>query len=223
MALMKRVLTFMVIVVLAVACLAGCSKLSGYGSAVVERLSPALEDADGVPSRAFDKLEEWLSTSDADADAGIDGESAGSEGGIGWPLTLLGNLFGAGELSSVDDVALVPTDDYGCGYTFSYGGEEFTAYFDTYSWRVYDSYKITNHSDIVTICQALINEHPVYGADWESWRTADDMAYEWEQHNLAWQMLPANSHWRDDAKDVDLNPDDQGKSFRDLYESRTGE
>ena len=65
--------------------------------------------------------------------------------------------------------------------------------------------------------------HPVYGADWESLRTAEDMAYEWEQHNLAYTMLPANSHWRDDAKDVDLDPDDQGKSFRDIFESRTSE
>ena len=212
----------MVIAVLAVACLAGCSKLSDYGSAVVEKLSPALEDADGLSSRALDKLDEWLSApgTDADGDADADGEP---EAGTGFSLPSLGALFGAGELSSVDDVALVPTDDYGCGCVFTYSGEEFTAYFDTYSWRVYDSYKITNHSDIVTICQALINEHPVYGADWESWRTADDMAYEWEQHNLAWQMLPANSHWRDDAKDVDLDPYDQGKSFRDLYESRTGE
>ena len=214
---MKRVLTFIVIALLSVGCLAGCSKLSDYGSAAIEELAPALEDADGLPSRALGKLEELFSTTDA-AD-----EAPGSEadGGGGWSLPLIGALFGAGELSSVDDVVLVPTDDYACGYVFDYGGREFTAYFDTYSWRVYDSYKITNHSDIVTICQALINEHPVHGADWESWRTADDMAYEWEQHNLAYQMLPADSHWRDDAKDVDLDPDDQGKSFRELYNSRT--
>ena len=105
---------------------------------------------------------------------------------------------------------------------FHYGGEEFVAYFDTYSWRVYDSYKITNHDDIVIICQALLDEHPVYGSDWESLRTADDMAYEWEQHNLAYNMLPEYSHWRDDAKDVDLDPDDQGKSVQELYESRIG-
>lgn len=215
----------MVIAVLAVACMAGCSKLSDYGSAVVEKLAPALEDPDGLSDRVLNKLDEWLSAPDADAatDAYDESAEAVPEGDTGWSLPSIGGLFGMGELSSVDDVALVPLDDYGYGYVFTYGGEEFSAYFDTYSWRVYDSYKITNHSDIVTICQALINEHPVYGADWASWRTADDMAYEWEQHNLAWQMLPANSHWRDDAKDVDLNPDDQGKSFRELYESRTGE
>ena len=215
---MKRVLTSIAIaVLLCVGCLAGCSKLSDYGSAAVERLSPAFEDTDGLPARAFDKLEEWLSA------PGTEDESGEAEGSGGWSLPSLGALFGAGEFSSADDVVLVPTDDYACGYVFSYGGEEFTAYFDTYSWRVYDSYKITNHGDIVAICQALINVHPVYGADWESWRTAEDMAYEWEQHNLAYQMLPVNSHWRDDAKDVDLDPYDQGKSFRDLYESRTSE
>ena len=215
---MKRILTSIAIVVaLSVGCLTGCSELPDYGSEVLERLSPALEDADGLPSRAFNKLEELLSA------PGADGESGESEGWGGWSLPSLGSLFSASELSSVDDVVLVPTDDYACGYVFNYGGEEFIAYFDTYSWRVYDSYKITNHSDIVTICQALINVHPVYGADWESLRTAEDMAYEWEQHNLAYQLLPANSHWREDAKNVDLDPYDQGKSFRELYESRTGE
>ena len=215
---MKRILTSIAIVVaLSVGCLTGCSELPDYGSEVLERLSPALEDADGLPSRAFNKLEELLSA------PGADGESGESEGWGGWSLPSLGSLFSASELSSVDDVVLVPTDDYACGYVFNYGGEEFIAYFDTYSWRVYDSYKITNHSDIVTICQALINVHPVYGADWESLRTAEDMAYEWEQHNLAYQLLPANSHWREDAKNVDLDPYDQGKSFRDIYESRTSE
>jgi hypothetical protein len=169
----------------------------------------------------LNKLDEWLSApgTDADGDADADGEP---EAGTGFSLPSLGALFGAGELSSVDDVALVPTDDYGCGYVFTYSGEEFTAYFDTYSWRVYDSYKITNHSDIVTICQALINEHPVYGADWESWRTADDMAYEWEQHNLAYQLLPSGNSWRENAKDVDLDPEDQGKNIYELYKARTG-
>ena len=215
---MKRVLTSIVIVIaLSVGCLAGCSKLPDYGSEVLERLSPALEDADGLPSRAFNKLEELLSA------PGADGESGESEGWGGWSLPSLGSLFSASELSSVDDVVLVPTDDYACGYVFDYGGEEFIAYFDTYSWRVYDSYKITNHGDIVTICQALINVHPVYGADWESLRTAEDMAYEWEQHNLAYRMLPVNSRWHDDAKDVDLDPYDQGKSFNEIYESRTSE
>ena len=130
--------------------------------------------------------------------------------------------FSSGLLKSTEDVVLVPTDDYAQGYVFEYGGEQFDAYFDTYSWRVYNSYKITNHDDIVTICQALLNEHVVYGSDWETPRTADDMAFEWEQHNLAYEMLPEDSHWREDAKDVDLDPDDQGKTFQEMYESRTG-
>ena len=125
-------------------------------------------------------------------------------------------------LSSPADVELIPTDDYGQGYVFTYAGEEFVAYFDTYSWRVYDSYRINNHDDIVMICQALLDVHPVYGADWESLRTAEDMAYEWEQHNIVYALLPEDSPWRADVKDVDLDPDDQGKSFQEMYESRTG-
>ena len=123
---MKRVLTSIVIVIaLSVGCLAGCSKLPDYGSEVLERLSPALEDADGLPSRAFNKLEEWLSAPATDA------ESGEAEGSGGWSLPSFGALFGMGELSSADDVELVPTDDYACGYVFNYGGEEFIAYFDT--------------------------------------------------------------------------------------------
>ena len=56
---MKRVLTLIaIVVVLSVGCLAGCSKLSDYGSAAIEELAPALEDADGLPSRALGKLAE---------------------------------------------------------------------------------------------------------------------------------------------------------------------
>ena len=46
------------------------------------------------------------------------------------------------------------------------------------------------------------------------------MAYEWVQHNLAYEMLPDDSGYKDNAKDVDLNPDDQGKSLYDLFVDR---
>ena len=162
---------------------------------------------------------------DTDGRAGAgDADDDGGAGTAAWSLPSLDGIsLGSGKYSSAAEVALVPTDDYAQGYVFDYGGEQFTAYFDSYSWKVYDSYRITNHGDIVAICQALINEHPVYGSDWESLRTADDMAFEWEQHNLAYKLLPEDSHWRDDAKDVDLDPDDQGKTFPEIYESRTGQ
>lgn len=206
---MKRAIILTTALVLALAfCFGGCSQSAELVSKASEKLSPVI-----------DKAKELLPTLED-----LDGLGESSEEDGGWSLPSLSD-FGitTSKLRSTDDVALVPTDDYAMGYVFEYDGEQFTAYFDTYSWRVYDSYKITNHNDIVIICQALINEHPVYGSDWASYRTADDMAYEWEQHNLAYKVLPKDSHWIDDAKDVDLDPDDQGKSFQEIYESRTGE
>ena len=62
------------------------------------------------------------------------------------------------------------------------------------------------------ICALLIEQHPVHGKDMKSYRTAEDMAYEWEQHIIVYDMLPDNHSLKDNAKDVDLNPADQGKS-----------
>lgn len=234
------------VAVVAVGCFVGYSQLRGLGSAAVDKLLPALQRGEELPSAlgkaetllssGLEKVKELLPGAEGDgngAQSGSGSEGLESQGGLGssdgagagaWPLpSLSGASLGGGRLFSVDDVALVPTDDYGQGYVFSYGGEEFSAYFGPYSWKVYDSYRIANHNDIVIICQALLDEHPVLGSDWESQRTAEDMAYEWEQHNLAYNVLPADSPWRDDAKDVDLDPDDQGKSVDELYESRTGQ
>ena len=56
----------------------------------------------------------------------------------------------------------------------------------------------------------------------KSYRTVDDLVYEWQQHNLAYTILPDDNSWKEHAKDVDLNPDDQGKSLEEMYEDRTG-
>lgn len=212
MTCMKRAIILIAIVAIGFACwsVAG-SHSTEFVSTVTEKLSPALE-----------KAKELLP--ELPVLRGSEDEAATSEDDGGWSLLSLEDFgFTPRILSSPEDVVLVPTDDYAMSYVFEYGGEQFIAYYDSVSWRVYDSYRITNHDDIVTICQALINEHPVYGSDWESLRTAKDMAYEWEQHNLAYKVLPADNHWRNDAKDVDLDPYDQGKSFPEIYESRTGE
>ena len=205
---MKRAIILITIATLLIAsCFGGCSRADEFVSTATEKLSPVIEQAKEL-------LSEFEDTDD----------EATSEDGGGWSLpSLSGFGITPSLLSSTDDVVLVPTDDYAMGYVFEYDGEQFAAYYDGISWRVYDSYRITNHNDVVIICQALINEHPVYGSDWESFRTADDMAYEWDQHNLAYNLLPEDNHWRDDAKDVDLDPYDQGKSFPEIYESRTGE
>ena len=56
-----------------------------------------------------------------------------------------------------------------------------------------------------------------------SYRTPEDMTYEWLQHNIVYQLLPNNHKFKDNAKDVDLDPKDQGKNMIEIYEDRTGE
>ena len=77
--------------------------------------------------------------------------------------------------------------------------------------------------DIIIICQALLDIYPIHGRDMQSIRTAEDMALEWLQHNIAYELLPEDNPWREHAKDVDLNPADQGRTLEEMYEARTGE
>ena len=210
MVCMKRVITIIAALAIVAAfafCGAGCSQSSELVSKANAKLSHAVAKVKELLPESEDS-EETVAILER-----LDSLSLPSLDGIS---------FGKGILSSVEDVALIPTDYYGQYYVFEYDGEEFTAYFNSYSWTIYDSYKSTNHGDIVIICQALLNEHLVYGSDWESYRTAEDMAYEWEQHNIAYRVVPEDNRWHEKAKDVDLDPDDQGKSFQDMYESRTG-
>ena len=132
-------------------------------------------------------------------------------------------IVSKGKLSSAEDLGFY--DVYGSGsyYAFTYDGEEFTAQYYYDNWTLYDSYKITNEDDMGIICQALIDIHPIHGKDLESYRTADDMVYEWKQHNLAYKYLPADNAWRQNAQNVDFDPADQGRSFEEIYEDRTGQ
>ena len=127
-----------------------------------------------------------------------------------------------GILSSTEDIGLTDVDGKGVNYTFTYNGETFEAKYTTDNWKIIDSYKISNIADTVIICQALIDEHPIHGRDMESYRTADDMAYEWLQHNIAYEILPDDNDLKAHSKDVDLDPADQGKDFDEIYEDRTG-
>lgn len=124
--------------------------------------------------------------------------------------------------SSAADVNLRNPSGDGRNYVFNYGEEEFTAITWKEHWKIVDSYKIENTTDMVYICQALIDVYPIHGVDMVSYRTADDMAFEWVQHNLAYEYLSEDNVWRNKAKDVDFNPEDQGKTFIDIYEERTG-
>ncbi len=125
-----------------------------------------------------------------------------------------------GVLSNKDEIEL--TNKGNGKYTFKYKGETYTAIYTTDNWHINDSYKITLESDMKIICQALIDEHQIHGADMVSYRTPDDLAYEWIQHNFAYTMLPSDSKWKNNAKDVDLDPKDQGKSIIQMYEDKTG-
>ncbi|SDB08607.1 hypothetical protein SAMN02910317_00435 [Ruminococcaceae bacterium FB2012] len=120
---------------------------------------------------------------------------------------------------SASELSLAPAGE--SGYTFSYGGEEFTAVYSSGgggSWKIVDSYRITNKADMTVICEALLREHKVRGCITE-YRTAADMAEEWEIHNRGYgyvKDLPMFAGAAARLKDVDLDRKDQGKSFEDF-------
>lgn len=121
-----------------------------------------------------------------------------------------------GILQSPEDISLQAADEDGTNYVFFYDGEQFFVYYEPDCWKVYDSYQITNKDDLVIICQALLNEHEIHGRDLVSFRTAEDMAYEWQQHNLAFALVPEDSSWYESAQNVDLDPDEQNMSLEEI-------
>ena len=125
-----------------------------------------------------------------------------------------------GVLNSVEDIDLQDTDGKEKNYTFEYKGDTYKAVYTTDNWKIIDSYKIRNKNDIAVICEALIEVHPIHGRDMQSYRTVEDLVYEWTQHNYAYDLLPAENDWKSHAKDVDLNPEDQGKNLQELYKAR---
>ncbi len=127
-----------------------------------------------------------------------------------------------GLLSSSEDIQLTNTDGDGKNYTFIYDGETFDAVYIPDHWKVVDSYKIDSEADMMIICQALIDEHQVHGRDMVSYRTAEDMVYEWEIHNLAYVFIGDDERLKNKAKDVDFDPEDQGRNFEEIYYDRTG-
>ncbi|MBR1592414.1 MAG: hypothetical protein IJ666_05310 [Ruminococcus sp.] len=123
-------------------------------------------------------------------------------------------------LNSPDDILLADIDGYGENYIFFYNEEEFRAVYSEDNWKVINSCKITDERDIEIICQALKDVHPIHSADMSDYRDAHDMAYEWVQHNLGYYLLPDESPFKENARDVDLNPADQGKSLYDMFLDR---
>lgn len=131
---------------------------------------------------------------------------------------------GAGAiLIDASGIGLTDVDGSGQTYTFTYGGEVFTAVYSTpENWKIYDSYRINSEHDLLIICQALIDEHPIHGKDMVSYRTAEDMVYEWQIHNIAYAFLDDDDPLKADSRDVDLDPKDQGLTIEEIYKSRTG-
>ena len=127
-----------------------------------------------------------------------------------------------GILRSTADINLASADGGTKNYTFTYNGETFKAKHTADHWTIYDSYKINSKSDMMIICQALIDLYPVHGSDMTSYRTAEDMTFEWQQHNLGYMFLGEKSEWSSHLKDVDFDPADQGKTFDEIYKDRTG-
>ncbi len=117
-------------------------------------------------------------------------------------------------------IELVDVDGNGSNYYFEYNGEKFTAIYTYDNWKIIDSYKIKNRKDMAKICQALLDEHKIHGKDFNSYRTAEDMVYEWVQHNIAYKFFSEDNEYKLRVKDVDFDPEDQGRNMIELYNSK---
>jgi hypothetical protein len=200
----------------------------GLGAFIVD-YERAKEVTSGVVSDANEFMESELGI-DIDIDkleSGADSETVskvkkGVKKGVKKAKEVKETLSEDGILSDASDINLHDVDGKGKNYVFTYDGVEYSAVYTKDNWKIIDSYKIENSEDMKIICSALIEEHPVHGSDMQSYRTADDMVYEWEQHNIAYAFLPDDNRWKARTKDVDLNPEDQNLSFAEIYERQTG-
>ena len=128
----------------------------------------------------------------------------------------------SGLLSSADELGIRLKGSKDRVYNFDYDGKTYTAIHTTDHWKIMDSYEINNEADMLIICQALIDLHPIHGKDMVSYRTADDMVYEWEVHNLAYVLVTNDEDMKAHLRDVDFNPEDQNCSFDEIYYNHTG-
>ncbi len=123
---------------------------------------------------------------------------------------------------SEPEIEITALDDEG-NYSFEFDGMTFYACYTPDNWHIIDSYRVRQMEDMKVICRALIELHPVHGSDMESWRTPEDMAEEWIYHDLAYELLPDDDPWKERAKDVDLDPADQGKTLHELFIAKSQE
>ena len=192
-------------------------KDSGVLDEVKENVKDSVKEAG---DKATDAAKQSIKDAAKDALNGISKDAlndAASEA-----LSTVDSSSTAGILKSAADIELTDTDGNGKNYHFYYAGDDFTAIYTTDNWKVKDSYRVHSEADMIIICQALIDEHPVHGKDMESYRTAEDMAYEWEIHNMGYAFFTDDERLKNKAKDVDFDPKDQGMTIEEFYKSRTG-
>lgn len=94
-------------------------------------------------------------------------------------------------------------------YKFTYNGKEYTAEYTTDNWKIRNSYEITEMSDMVLICSLLKDRHPIHNKNYTGWRTAENMANEWDAHNFAY-CVDLFGLWHNHTKDVDIDPTGDG-------------
>ena len=94
------------------------------------------------------------------------------------------------EEDSQEKIEIQDIDGKGRNYIFTYKDEEYQATYTNDNWHIQDSYKITQYRDILRICKILARQHPIHTQDLKGYRKAEDMAQEWIQHNLVYQLLP---------------------------------
>ncbi|MBP3274595.1 MAG: hypothetical protein J6L93_06295, partial [Butyrivibrio sp.] len=148
---------------------------SPTAASIAENVKDSVKEAG---DKATDAAKQSIKDAAKDALSGVSKDAlsdAASEA-----LSTVDSSSTAGILKSAADIELTDTDGNGKNYHFYYAGDDFTAIYTTDNWKVKNSYKIHSEADMIIICQALIDEHPVHGKDMESYRTAEDMAYEWE-------------------------------------------
>lgn len=206
----KKSITFLIMTVFTSLFLVGC-----HGEETIDNLKSTIETVGKFADSLAQINDEASESRSSDSVTGYANEESDDESAKTSSKSI-------GILTKASDIELTDVDGKGKNYVFSYADESFYATYTTDNWKIIDSYKITNKSDLIIICQALIDAHPVHGSDKENYRTAEDMAYEWTQHNMAYELLSDDTVWKQKSKDVDLNPEDQGKTFIEIYEDRTG-
>lgn len=117
------------------------------------------------------------------------------------------------------------TDSINSNYQFTYNGKTYTAVYTEnrgkglYNWKIIDSYSIAGMNDMLLICQLLKDRHPIptSAVDGINFRSADNMAKEWDAHNYVYSIMPAGSSWSNRAKDVDIDPTGDGMDRNNFY------